>query len=179
MTRLAPADLAEFAAQHFTRDLLRIELRQNYGNPADQSDLHRYLRGEPLTQTPWLDPIQAAIQAGKHWRVLHAVTQPLTSYVRYECEWGYLPGSRISQQIKIAPLAPALSRVSDLLILDEEHVLRYEYDEHDEFLGAVLVDHSSDQAAYLELARLLWDQAEDFTTWWQSHSQYHRTTRAA
>jgi hypothetical protein len=33
MTRLAPADLAEFAAQHFTRDLLRIELRQNYGNP--------------------------------------------------------------------------------------------------------------------------------------------------
>jgi hypothetical protein len=179
VTYLSETELDEFVDRSYTTDLLRVELRQTYGNPADQHDLRAYLRGEPLPGTPWLDDIQQELKAGKTWRVLHAVSHPLTNYLRYECEWGYVPGTAAGEQIRITPLTTPLARVSDLLILDYKHVLRYSYTDQSDFVGAELVTNEADAGAYVALSEVLWKHAEDFTTWWTNHPQYHRTRTAA
>jgi hypothetical protein len=175
---LSEIELDEFVDRSYTTDLLRVELRQTYGNPADQHDLRAYLRGEPLPGTPWLDGIRHELKAGKTWRVLHAVSEPLTDYLRYESEWGYVPGTAAGEEVRIITHTPSLARVSDLLILDHQHVLRYTYNDRSDFIGAELITDAADASAYVALSELLWQHAEDFTTWWAAHPQYHRGQRA-
>ena len=57
--------------------------------------------------------------------------------------------------MRIIDLTPRLAQLQDLMILDCEHVLRYVYDERDDFIGADLLTHPSDVAAYLSPTQLL------------------------
>src|SRR3954454_9953181 len=93
MATLTLAELGGFVAEHYTRDVLRVETRQRYDNPSERDGLHRYLTGEPepaaAGDTPWIRQLREHAAAGRTWRVLHAVTEPLSDYLRYEAEWGY------------------------------------------------------------------------------------------
>jgi hypothetical protein len=174
--------LGEFVAKHHTRDLFRLETLPLYNAASDDEDFERYLRGEPAptaeAKQPWLDRIQADVAAGKAWRRIHAVTLPLPDYVRYECEWGYLPNSAAGEQVRIAELTPALAQVGDFFVLDAEHVVRSRYDSEFRFSGAEVINDPSSAAPLVALADLLWNQATDFGTWWDAHPSYHRDTQA-
>jgi hypothetical protein len=113
----------EFVASHHTRDLFRLKTLsllqrglRHYNAASDADDLRRYLRGEPAptaeAKRPWLDRIRADVTSGRAWRRLHAVAEPLWDYVRYECEWGYVPNSAAGEQVRIAELTPALAPVA-------------------------------------------------------------------
>ncbi|MGH3811688.1 MAG: DUF6879 family protein [Pseudonocardiaceae bacterium] len=174
--------LGEFVAKHHTRDLFRLETLTFYNAASDDDDLGRYLRGEPAptaeAKQPWLDRIRADVAAGRSWRRIHAVSDPLPDYVRYECEWGYLPNTGAGEQIRIAELTPALARVGDFFVLDGEHVVRSRYDEDCRFAGAEVIADPYSAAPLVALAELLWNQATDFTAWWAAHPSYHRDNQA-
>ncbi len=175
--------LGEFVASHHTRDLFRLETLSFYNAASDADDLHRYLRGEPAptadAKRPWLDRIRADVTSGRAWRRIHAVTQPLSDYVRYECEWGYVPNSAAGEQVRIAELTPALAEVGDFFVLDGRHVVRSRYDETGRFVGAEVMGDSASAVPFLAIAELLWNQATNFSTWWDAHPCYHRDTPVA
>jgi hypothetical protein len=175
--------LGEFVARHHTQDLFRLETLSFYNAVSDSDDLGRYLRGEPAptaeAKRPWLDRIRADVTSGRAWRRIHAVTQPLSNYVRYECEWGYVPNSAAGEQVRIAELTPALAQVGDFFVLDGRHVVRSRYDETGRFVHAEVMGDSASAAPFLAIAELLWNQATNFSTWWDAHPRYHRDTTVA
>lgn len=129
-------ELGEFVGRHHTRDLFRLETLSFYNAASDEDDFHRYLRGDlaPTAQakSPWLDRIRADVAAGRAWRRVHAVAHPVSDYVRYECEWGYVPNTSAGEQVRITELTPALAKVGDFFVLDGEYdgeyVVRSHYD---------------------------------------------------
>ncbi len=174
--------LGEFVAKYHTWDLFRLETLSFYNAASDADDLHRYLRGEPAptaeAKRPWLDRIRADITSGRTWRRIHAVAEPLSDYVRYECEWGYVPNSAAGEQIRIAELTPALAQVGDFFVLDGSHVVRSRYDETGRFVHAEVMGDTA-SVPFLAIAELLWSQATNFSTWWDAHPRYHRDTPVA
>lgn len=169
--------LGEFVAKYHTRDLFRLETLSFYNAASDADDLHRYLRGEPApaaeAKRPWLDRIRADVASGRSWRRIHAVAEPLSDYVRYECEWGYVPNSAAGEQIRMTELTPALAAIGDFFVLDGKHVARSRYDETGRFVNAEVMGDSA-SVPFLAIAELLWNQATNFSTWWNSHPRYHR-----
>jgi len=180
---LTLAELGEFVARHHTRDLFRLETLPRYSSDSDGDDFRRYIRGDPApsaeAKQPWLDRIRADVATGRAWRRIHAVTHPRPDYVRYECEWGYVPNAAAGEQIRIAELTPALAQVGDFFVLDGEHVVRSRYDEDFRFVGAEVITDRDTAAPLLALAGSLWNEAADFTTWWAAHPDYHRDVRVA
>ena len=72
----------------------RVETLQRYDNGCKRDGLRRYLAGEPeppgAGRAPWTRQLRAhATTVTRSWRVLHAVAEPLSDYLRYEAEWGY------------------------------------------------------------------------------------------
>lgn len=104
--------LLAFVNHHHTRDLFRLEVLPFYDAASDDDDFHRYLRGEPAptaeVKQAWLDRLRADTDAGRIWRRIHAVAEPLTDYIRYEAEWGYCYSSAAGECIRIANLTEAL-----------------------------------------------------------------------
>lgn len=172
---LSLARLGEFVARHHTRDLFRLETLPRYTSDSDGDDFRRYLRGEPApnaeARTPWLDRLRADVEAGRHWRKVHLAHQPITDYERYEFEWGFAFNVTGGEQIRIGQPTAALEQVGDFFVLDHEYVVRSRYDSDGRFVHAYILD---DPAPFIAVADLLWDQAEDFNTWWARHPELHR-----
>jgi hypothetical protein len=175
---LTLAELGAFLAEHYSRDVLRVETRQSYYNESEQDGLRRYLTGKPAPpkagDTPWIRQLRAHAAAGRSWRVLHALSYPLSGYARYECEWGYTHNAAAGQNIRIDTLTGKYIDLGDLLIIDGRDVFRYDYDQFDRFISAEHITAPNDVAAYLATVEPLWDQAEPFAAWWNAHPQYHR-----
>lgn len=183
MCTLTLAELGGFLAERYTRDVLRLETRQRYQSASEQDGLQRYLAGDPppagAGDTPWIQQLRAHVAAGRSWRVLHAVTHPLSDYLRYECEWGYRHNAAAGQQIRITELDERCAKVGDLLIIDGRHIFQYRYDDADQFVDAQQITEHADVAAFLALAEPLWEQGIKFGTWWGRYPRYHRDKLAA
>ena len=183
MPTLTLTELGRFVAEHYTRDVLRVETRQRYDAESERDDVCRYLAGERAPagagDTPWTRQMRAHAAAGRSWRVLHAVRQPLSDYLRYECEWGYVHNAAAGQTIRIAELTDVYEQLGDLLVIDGVHLFRYRYDEADRFADAEQLTNRGEVGSCLQLLEQLWTAAEPFGRWWTAHPQYHRDTRAA
>lgn len=177
---LTLSQLGEFIARNHSRDLFRLETLSRYLSDSDGDDFRRYLRGEPAptaeAKKPWLDRLRADAGAGRSWRKVHLVGSAITDYERYEFEWGFAYNVTAGEQIRIGELSPALMSVGDVFVLDHEHVIRSNYDRDGRFIGATVAD---DPAPFIAVADLVWDQAQDFSTWWDQHQEYHRGSGTA
>ncbi len=183
MPTLTLTELGAFVAEHYTRDVLRVETLQRYDNESERDGLRRYLAGEPeppgAGDSPWTRQLRAHAATGRSWRVLHAVAEPLSDYLRYEAEWGYTHNAAAGQDIRIAALTDEVAQLGDLLIVDSRHVFRYQYDTGGRFVRAEHIDDAREIGAYLARSGPLWETAEPFAAWWAAHPQYHRDTHVA
>lgn len=180
-------NLSAWIGEHHRTDLLRVQTLDSYGSGSDGDDVRRYLAGAPAPSSPareeWFKKLRAEADAGRIRRNLHIVHEPLTPYLRYAFEWGYVYNQAAGMEIRIlstdnTSAAAHLAKVGDFLVAEDIHVARLRYDEGGCLLGTVKV--SADAAeAYAALAELAWEQAVDFTPWWAEHTQYHRVQRAA
>lgn len=179
---LALDQLGDFIDCHHTADLFRLEVLPFYRADSDDDDFHRYLRGEPAptaqVKQAWLDRIRADAEAGRIRRRVHAVTEPLTDYVRYEAEWGYAFNSAAGERIRITNLTDVLASVGDFFVLDHEHVVRSRYDAAFRFHHAEVLQPDV-AVPYIALAELLWEHSVDFDPWWAARPGDHRDTTAA
>ena len=181
---LTLAQVVELFETNFTRSAFRLEALDFYDVDSDGDDYHRYVAGEPDPdpdrKNPWLAELRAEKAAGRLRHRVHVLRTPLNDYLRYECEWGYVPNSEAGEDIRILDLAE-VDRPAELIdgewwILDEEIVLRMIYDDGGKFLGAERVD---DVAPYLRARDAAIAASTPFPEWWNRHPEEWRTTRGA
>lgn len=181
-------ELGALIDQHHQRDLLRVQTRDEYNVGSDGEDYRRYLAGEAeptwSRKGPWLDHLRSLIESGKTWRNVHVLQTPLSSYLRYACEWGYAYNVTAGQDIRILELSSGdlftwLTDVGDFWVIDDSEVVQMHYDDGGRFVGADVIDDHDSAALHRSVAGLLWRQAQPFTEWWFAHPEFHRSTAAA
>jgi hypothetical protein len=177
--------MGDYIFSRFTTDLFRLETLPHYDVASDDQDFHRYLRGEAepnaAEKEPWLEELRTDTAANKHWRRVHALKHPLSDYLRYECEWGYVYNVSAGEQVRILDLDAlhlgAFERqASDFFVIDHKYVVRSVYDDHCRFSHADVVE---EPGPYIALADVIWTTAEPFSSWWNRYPQYHRGAQAA
>ncbi len=182
-------ELRGYLDAHFTRTLFRLETLPTYEVPSEGSDFARYLAGEPAP-TPerrrrWLGRLADEVARGLRRRRVHAVSLPLSDYLRFECEWSYAlnPYEEIRILALTADRADLQSIVGDaggdFSLVDDEHLIRMHYTADSRPLGAETDSSADVVAAYRRIAEVMWSEAEPFEQWWAAHPQFHRDHWAA
>jgi hypothetical protein len=182
---LTAAQLGEYIDAHLTRSAFRLELLAAYDVASDGDDFDRYQRGEPGPsldrKQPWLDRLTRERDAGIANQRVHVLSRPLTPYLRYECEWGYVPNAAAGEDIRIIDVteqpAPGGLVDHDFWLVDDEYALRMYYDDQGRFLGA---RHAPPDllGAYRHAKRVALAAAEPFGDWWTSHPEEWRRNAA-
>ncbi|MGI5127542.1 DUF6879 family protein [Pseudonocardia sp. CA-107938] len=70
----------------FEHTAFRLEVRDRYNEPEEQADFQRFLAGEPVRldwRQDWLTMIRNGVRAGKTFRRVRVVSEPLTDYSRF------------------------------------------------------------------------------------------------
>lgn len=184
---LTVADLPGFMKARHRTDLLRVQTRNLYNVPSDGKDFRRYVEGFQFQPSParrdWAAKLRADADAGKIRRNVHVVREPLSRFLSFQFEWGYLYNAEAGQDIRVVSVgnttaAEHLFDVGDFTVVEHKDVVRHRYGKDGKVLGAVQA--SSDAAqAYAALAEVVWEQAAPFAEWWALRPQYHRTMQAA
>jgi len=181
---LTAAELGDQIDACLTRSAFRLELLDRYTVGSDGSDVERYLRGEPEPdperKQPWLDRLSRERDAGIHNHRVHVLSTPLTDYLRYECEWGYVPNAAAGEDIRIVNLAeramPDGLVDHDFWLVDDQYVFRMYYDPDGRLLGAEGLDEG-----VLPIYRRARDEAVaasvPFPAWWAAHPEEWREHR--
>lgn len=175
---MAPDVFGRWYDEHLGQDMLRVETLDYYD--PDAADFARWTRGERepdwTARRPWLLRVQADAAAGITRRRVRIVRGPLSDYVRYECQWGYLPLVDHGEEVRILDLTEqplTLAEVPDFGVFDHRHVVRMRYAASGRFVGASEV--TDDAVAFVALRDLLWQWAEPFPIWWARHPEHHRS----
>lgn len=124
--------------EHLGSGMLRVETLAYYA--ADAGDFARWERGERepdwTLRRPWLLQVHADAAAGITRRRVRIVRGPPSEYVRYECQWGYLPLIEHGEDVRILDLRDrpnSLSEIPDFGVFDDRHVVRMRYDSAGQF----------------------------------------------
>ncbi len=166
------------------RDLFRMEARDSYDVPTDGGDFGRYIHGEPgpdmARKAAWHARLAADRSRGlRRWRV-HAFTEPLSPYLRFEFEWGHALNAAL-EEIRVLPLRPDHGlpslALTDFWLVDDREAVSMHYDQAGRFLGAT-VEPPAALAGYRQARDAAWSAAAPFTKWWRTHPQYHRREAA-
>jgi Family of unknown function (DUF6879) len=167
----------------FSATAFRLETLDAYSAGSDGGDVARYLAGEPAPDParkgPWLTRLRAERAEGRLRQCVHVLRSPLSPYLRYECEWGYVPNSQAGQDIRILdlaerPLPEALAGIDhDFWLVDSETVACMIYDGDGRFTAAETLA-SAELPRYLAAREAALAAAEPFPSYWDRHPQFHR-----
>jgi hypothetical protein len=170
----------------FSATAFRLETLDAYAAGSDGGDVARYLAGEPAPDPArkgaWLARLRAERAEGRLRQCVHVLLSPLSPYLRYECEWGYVPNSEAGQDIRILDLAErpypgALAGIDhDFWLIDSEAVARMVYDDEGRFAEAEILP-PAELPRYLAARDAALAAAEPFASYWQRHPQFHRVNR--
>jgi hypothetical protein len=149
----------------FQRTAFRLETLDRYAVEDEDESFQRYLAGEPLpppdpSDVEWQQFIRDKAARGATMSRVHAIAGPLTPYLHYEIDWGYVYNASAGEDIHIlhrADLRPVFGDepLHDFWLLDEAVVVHMDYDREGRFRGPRL----SHDAATLEECRRLRDIA--------------------
>lgn len=178
---LNEAEFGAFVDEHMGASAFRLETRDRYTVDSDAGNVARYLAGDPApsmeVKGPWLKRLEQERAAGKRRARVHVLRSPLSSYLRYECEWGYVYTSAAGEDIYILDLAevprPADLVDEDFLILDDAHVVVVHYDDEDRYIGAE-PRPATDLPRYRRCRDAALAASTPFAEYWTGHRQYWR-----
>lgn len=181
---LTIAELTEIASSAH-HSLFRLETLDRYEVPIDGSDLSVYLAGGEQPHNPeklaWEEHLRAERAAGIWRHRVHLIdtTHGLNGYLRYECEWGYTATTAAGEGVRILDLPvasrpPELTEIDhDFWMIDGERVVRMHYAADATFVGGELMPDET-VPSYRAAREVAWSMAEEFTSWWAAHPEYHR-----
>lgn len=129
----------------FKKSAKRLEILQEYRIEGDEWDTFtKFQAGQP---TPvyaeleeWMSMLDAWHKDGKEVERIRVIENPLTSYLKYEIDLGYIPSALHGQKVyfiskeKFERICQNKIR-SDFWIFDDEIVFELLYDERGSFLG--------------------------------------------
>jgi len=157
--------------QDFHSSAFRLELHPVYTMPGEADELRRFLAGEKPPSDyhyGWLDTVANAATAGKTMRRVRVVTRPLTDYIRYEFEWGFVYNVHAGEDIRVLDLTgrpgPGLPDY-DFWMFDESAVVKLLYRPDGTQIVRELIQ-DPDIAAYLRYRDAAWQDAVPFEGYW-------------
>ena len=174
-------ELRAFADARTTRSAFRLETLDRYDVDSDQDNFRRYLAGEDgpswAAGDEWMDYLAAERASGIRRYRVHVFASPLSPYLRYECEWGYVYTSQAGEEIYILDTAET-ARPGGLLdeefwLYDDRWVVVMHYDNQGRFTDAVALPES-ETPRYRRQRDLALAAAVPFSSWWEAHPENRR-----
>jgi hypothetical protein len=172
----------------YSATAFRLETLDAYTSGSDGGDVARYLAGksdpDPARKGPWLNRLRSERAGGRLRQRVHVLRSPLAEYLRYECEWGYVPNSQAGEDIRILDLAErglptALADIDhDFWLIDGQTSIRMYYDGDGRFERAEILA-PAELPRYLAARDAALAAAEPFSAWWGRHPQFHQVNQAA
>lgn len=173
-------DIAELGERlgRFTSRLFRLETLPAYTVDSDGDNYRLWLAGEAEPSDErlyrWLDVLRARRAAGKVSYRVRILSELLTDYERYACEWGYAYTAAAGEDIRVLRRGehhiPGLIE-QDFWVVDDTEVLLMHYDEHGRFEDA---ETTTEVQPFLRTRDTAWDAAEQFESWWSRHPELRR-----
>lgn len=163
----------EFGAcfDRFSNDVFRLEALQQYTVAEEAPRVEAFARGEPRPErsvrtSDWLARIARTVTVqGKTWRRLHAVTLPLSRYLRYQLV-GYVESQACGEQVRLLNNTTdpyQLDGIEDFWLFDADtgkpYAVAMDYDDQGHWLGAELVDDPDQIDRYRSIRDRLWDES--------------------
>jgi hypothetical protein len=165
----------------FRQRLFRWESLPEYQVDSDGDDYRRWLAGDPDPLSDrkrrWLATLGRERAEGRVSTRVRVLSEQLTDYERYSCEFGYALNAAAGEDIRV--LRRGEHRIPDEFVdrdfwlVDADEVVEMHYDRHGRFLGAE-VKAAVELDSYLHLRDLAWEAAEPFVPWWARHPELHR-----
>ena len=180
--------LGQYIDHHFRRPgdrLFRMEVLPEYAVDSDGDDYHRWLAGaaEPTwsRKQPWLDTVRRERDNDQLSMRVRILSQDMTSYERYACDFGYSYNAGAGEDIRILRRGehtmPADMIQRDFWLINDDIAVPMAYDDEGRFEGASVADPA--EVSDLRRARdSAWSAAEPFPTWWARHPELHRRPAA-
>ena len=164
----------EFGAlfEKFGREAFRLETLDDYSGSTDPEELRAYFAGETKPEGyngSWLETIRRNTEAGRRMYRVHVLSRPLTDYLRYELEWGYLTNMTAGEEFYILDTTDQpdpLEDVPDFWMFDETSVVSMDYDAHGGFLRG---EHEPDAERWKQWRDMAISRAAPFTEWWERY----------
>lgn len=184
MTALLDADQLGIHLDRFTATLFRMETLPEYAVDSDGDDFTRWLAGESEPTwsrlNPWLDVLRGERDAGKVSSRVRVLSERLTDYERYACEWGYAYNVPAGEDIRILRHGehdvPSRLTDRDWWLIDTREVVVMHYDDAGRFIGGEAI--SIGVGVYRDAQRATWASAEPFGQWWARHPELQRQVSA-
>lgn len=151
----------------FEVSAFRLETLQHYAVSAEDARMRAFREGTPRPErsvrtSPWLQRIAATTMAGKSWRRLHLISEPLSEYLRYELI-GYGESCACGEQIRLAYPPDEGPALVDFWLFDSAtsgaFAVRMHYSDHGEILGYDRVDGPHGVAALETVRDLVWSRS--------------------
>lgn len=157
----------EFGAlfNSFRESAFRLETLDLYTVPQEADEFRRFLAGEELAKTDegeWVKFVKRCVSEGKIIQRVHAISLPLTPYLKYEIQWGYLYTSAAGEDIHLldrAKMSPDISGLKDFWLFDKKTLVFVHYDSAGRFLHGELDDSAEALKAHIDYCAVLVSQA--------------------
>jgi len=161
--------------------IFRMETLPAYAVTSDGDDFRRWVAGEPeptwARKQPWLDALRAEHDAGKLRYRVRILSEQLTEYERYACEWGYALNAKAGEDIRVLrrgehQIPPDLIE-RDFWVVDDDRMVAMHYAKDGRFEGGEVLPDAA-LAEHLATRDRAWAAAEPFLEWWERHPELHR-----
>lgn len=136
-------DISEAFAT-FKRSARRLEILQEYRIEGDEWDTFaKFQAGQPTPiyaeLAEWIEMLDGWYKDGKEVERIRIIENPLTSYLKYEIDLGYIPAAMHGQKVNFVSKSKyeqiSKGKIhSDFWIFDDEIVFELLYDENGAFL---------------------------------------------
>jgi len=131
--------------ERFEHTAYRLETLQAYSAPTEAEPLAAFLDGRQPEAHPgkrsWIALVRGARDRGKIMQRVHAVTEPLSSYLRFEIGWSYQLNVEAGEDIRILPAPwPHGLPHADYWLFDSRDLVQLAYDQNGQMTGAQLID---------------------------------------
>ncbi|HEV3156948.1 MAG TPA: hypothetical protein VGZ00_06330 [Candidatus Baltobacteraceae bacterium] len=129
----------------FQHSAFRLEGLPDCNVPGDREEYLSYCEGAFLSKSQnskWASTIRDMVNSGKAITRLRILPDPLTAYIRYEIEWGYVFNAVAGENILLISEESASSLVGDIpndfWLFDNTRIADMQYGEDYSFMGAIL-----------------------------------------
>lgn len=146
MTQPSPEQFARDFPVMFNRSAFRYEGLSHYVAANEAEPYRRFLTGQPQDpawREPWKELVREARLAGKTMARVHAVSEPLSPYLRFELTCAYPANVKAGEQVRILRrrdwLDPHLPPW-DFWLFDDRQAAVLTYDSAGNWTGVRLTD---------------------------------------
>ncbi|WP_063734378.1 DUF6879 family protein [Streptomyces sp. RTd22] len=152
--------------ESFAHDAFHLELRDDYSVPNEEGPYESWLNGtaDDSFMAPWTQLMRRVTESGKTVRRVRVVTEPHSSYIRWECATSNL-NVEAGEDIRWLPrhhLPEGLVfpvEGNDWWLFDDKLLAVGHFDSSGRVLGSQIIDSPAVVAECIRVRDLLWDMS--------------------